>query len=115
MMGADAEHGEAGGGVAVVAPCVAGAVLYDGVAGPQVDLDAVIELQPHLAVEDDLEVDGVRRVHPRSIRLHVAGQPRQGGLKAAQGRLDVGGWLGGGLPASRWDREHAEAVTADRR
>src|SRR4051794_15720175 len=46
MMCTDQDHGEAGGHVAVVAPGVAGAVLDDAVAGLQVDLDAVVELQP---------------------------------------------------------------------
>ena len=55
----------------------------------QVDLDAVVELQPHLAVEHDLEVDRRGRVHAGGVGLHVPGEPRQVGLELGERGCEV--------------------------
>ena len=73
----------------MVAPSVAGAVLDDRVTGAQVDLDAVVELEPHLALEHHLEVDRRRRVHAGCVRLHVPGQPGERRLELGQRTLEV--------------------------
>ena len=53
------------------------------------DLDTVVELEPHLALEHDLEVDGRGRVHAGGIGLHVTGETGQRSLELGQRRLQV--------------------------
>ncbi len=93
---------------------MAGAVLDDGVARPQVDLDAVVELEPHLTVEDHLEVDRRRRVHAGCVRLHVPGQPRERCLELGECAFEVVDPLTSPR-SSRWHGEQPEAEATDRR
>ena len=113
VVGADDEDGEARRGVAMVAPGMAGAVLDDGVARPQVDLDAVVELEPHFTVEDHLEVDRRRRVHAGCVRLHVPCQPGECRLELGECALEVVDPLTS--PSASWRHaEQPEAEAADR-
>src|SRR5215469_6929177 len=82
-----------------VAPAVPGTVLHHGVAGAKHLLGAVVQFQDYLTGENHLEVDGVGRVHPGVVWLHVAEEPRQ---RAS--------WT-----SRRRDGEHAETVAAQRR
>src|SRR5262249_59908956 len=88
---ADDEHGDPRRLRALVVPRVARAVLHDGVAGAQVHLLAAVELEPDLAVEHDLEVDRVGRVHAGRVGLHVLREAGQLLLELARGRGRVGG------------------------
>src|SRR5260221_8623793 len=89
------------------------AVLHDGVAGAKVNAGAVIQLQPHLARHDVLEIDGVGGVHAWAAALHVLGKTRQPGPEAlVQGSPLLRREFG--LPSRCHGKRH-EAKTAQRR
>src|SRR5215207_4284180 len=102
VAGADEERRQHGWLRAAVVPAVARAVLHHRVPGVEHLLGAVVELEHHLAGDDDLEVDRVGGVHPRVVGLHV--RPHAGKLPFDLGggrsrvdvsrRLRAGGWEG---------------------
>src|SRR5215471_17286890 len=72
-----------------ITPAVPGTVLHHGVAGAKHLLGAVVQFQDYLTGENHLEVDGVGRMHPGVVWLHVAEQARQLVLHLRERRLEV--------------------------
>ena len=57
------------------------AVLDNGISGAQVNGGTIIQLQPHLTRDDVLKVDGVGRVHARTLAFHVLDETGQFGFE----------------------------------
>src|SRR5260370_35872191 len=57
-----------------VAPAMSGSVLHDAIALAQMDFLSVVQLQRHLATDDDPIVYGIRNVHTGSVALEMVTQ-----------------------------------------
>ena len=66
-----------------------GPVLDHAISSFELDLHSVVQLEAGAAADHDPQVNGVRAVHPRALRLGHVGHPRKLLTQLRQRRTDV--------------------------
>src|SRR5437899_2193719 len=74
LLRSDQDKRDLDGLVAFVPPCVPRAVLNDDVVRLEMNFLSAVHFKPHLAFENDTVIDGLSRVHSRTVGLHCRSQ-----------------------------------------
>src|ERR1700728_1832677 len=106
--------GDDGGNVALVGPAVTCAVLDEGLARSERDLDPVVKLDIGLPGEHDEVVDRGRGVHPGVVGLEVPCQARHLLLELSERSLDIE-IRRGARATIGGNRDDSKSEAADRR